>query len=157
MRSLFPLANPLTTKMSAAVTMTLRTNTLKSKKNPKTKIMKTSSKTHDGPEAKPKHITGHDLTDNNASEKASSYFLKEHHSNEISSKQIFSLKKKLTLLITIAIALAAFLMTACEPEPEPCSNCLTVPPGPAPNTTPPTDPDFNSFHSSNRMEHPVPQ
>ena len=109
--------------------------------------MKTTSKTHDGPEAKPKHITGHDLTDNNASEKASSYFLKEHHSNEISSNQIFSLKKKLTLLITIAIALASFLMTACEPEPEPCSNCLTVPPGSCSKSHSSYRSDFNSFHS----------
>ena len=34
--------------------------------------MKTSSNTLDGPEAKPQQITGHDLTDKNASEKASS-------------------------------------------------------------------------------------
>ena len=85
--------------------------------------MKTSSKTLDGPEAKPQQITGHDLTDNNASEKAGSHFPKEHHNSEISSNQIFNLKKKLTLLITLAIALAAFLMTACEDDPEFCSNC----------------------------------
>ena len=101
--------------------------------------MKTSSKTLDGPEEKSKHITGRDLTNNNASEKAGSYFLKVHHNSEISSNQIFSLKRKLTLLITIAIALAAFLMTACEPDPEPCINCVTVPSSPDPNTTPPTD------------------
>ncbi|HET6542069.1 MAG TPA: IPT/TIG domain-containing protein [Chryseolinea sp.] len=101
--------------------------------------MKTSSKTLDGPETKSKHITGRDLTNNNASEKAGSYFLKVHHNSEISSNQIFSLKRKLTLLITIAIALAAFLMTACEPDPEPCINCVTVPSSPDPNTTPPTD------------------
>jgi hypothetical protein len=101
--------------------------------------MKTSSKTLDGPEAKPQHITGHDLTDNNASEKASSYFLKEHHKSEMSSNQIFTFKKKLALLITLAIALAAFLMTACGPDPEPCINCVTPPPIPAPDPTPPTD------------------
>ncbi len=111
--------------------------------------MKTTSKTHDGPEAKHKHITGRDITDNKTSEKTSSYFLKEHHNNEISSKQIFSLKKKLTVLITIAIALAAFLMTACEPDPEPCSNCVTLPPAPAPNTTPRTDQiSIRSIHPS---------
>ena len=101
--------------------------------------MKTSSKTHDGPEPNLHNITGHDLTGNNASEKASSYFLKEHHNSEISSNQIFNLKKKLTLLVSIAIALAAFLMTACEDDPQPCQNCVTLPPAPAPNTTPPTD------------------
>jgi len=111
--------------------------------------MKTSSKTLDGPEAKPKHITGRDLTDNNAPEKAGSYFLKEHHNSEISPNQTFNLKKKLTLLITIALALAAFLMTACEPDPEPCSNCVTVLPDPAPNPTPPTDPiAIRSIHPS---------
>ena len=102
--------------------------------------MKTSSKNLDGPEAKPQQITGHDLTNNNASEKASSHFPKEHDNKEISLNQVFNLKKKLTLLITLAIALAAFLMTACDDDGvEPCSNCATSPPAPAPNTTPPTD------------------
>ena len=102
--------------------------------------MKTSSNTHDGPEAKPQQIKGHELTENNVSEKASSHFPKEHANSEISLNQIVNLRKKLTLLITLAIALAAFLMTACEDDPELCSNCSTGYPAPAPNTTTPTDP-----------------
>ena len=101
--------------------------------------MKTSSGKLDPPEAKPQQITGHDLTGDNASEKASSYFLKEHQNSEISSNQIFNTKTKLSILITLAIALAAFLMTACEDDPEFCSNCSTPIPAPAPNTTQPTD------------------
>ena len=80
--------------------------------------MKTSSNTLDGPERGPKQITGHESTGNNASEKASSNFLREHNNREISSRQIFNLRKKLTPLITLAIILAAFLTTACEDEPE---------------------------------------
>ena len=104
--------------------------------------MKTSSKTLDGPEANPRQIKGHNLNGNNAPEK-------EHQTSEISSKQIFSLKKKLTLLITIAIALAAFLMTACEDDPQPCTNCVTRPPAPAPNPIPPTEQiSIRSIHPS---------
>ena len=111
--------------------------------------MKTSSKTLDGPESKSQQITEHDLTGNNASEKATSYFLKEHHNSEISSNQISNLKKKLTLLIALAIALAAFLMTACEDDPEPCRNCTAVRPAPAPDPIPPTDQiEIRSIHPS---------
>lgn len=107
--------------------------------------MKTSSNTFDVPESKTQKITGHDQNDNISSEKASSYFLKEHENNQISSNPIFNLKKKLTLLITIAVALAAFLMTACEDEPEFCSNCTY--PNPAPNPNPRTDQiEIRSIH-----------
>ena len=94
--------------------------------------MKTSSNTNDSPEAKHQQITGHDLTDNNASTKANGDFLKEHDDSEISSNQTFNIRKRLTLLITLAIALAAFLMSACDDEPE---YYKSVPP-----TLPPTSP-----------------
>jgi hypothetical protein len=80
--------------------------------------MKTSSGTFDSPDAKPQQISEHTLSENSASEKVSSYFFKEHDNSEISSNQIFNLKKNLVLLMTLAITLAAFLMTACEDEPE---------------------------------------
>ena len=102
--------------------------------------MKTSSNTLDAPEAKPQQITARELTDNNASDNASGYFLKEHDNSEISSGQIFIVKKKLTLLVTLVIALAAFLMTACDDDPDFCSNCSSPypasPPAPAPDSTP---------------------
>lgn len=62
--------------------------------------MKTFSITPDGPKTEPQQITGQEFTNSNASAKASSY-----------------LKRKLTLLATLAITLAASLMTACEEEP----------------------------------------
>ena len=111
--------------------------------------MKTSSNTLDAPETKRQQIKGHELTDNNASDKASSYFLKEHDNSEISSSQVFNVKKKLTLLITIVIALAAFLMTACEDDPEFCTNCYTPIPASPRNPTPPTDQiEIRSIHPS---------
>ena len=61
--------------------------------------MKTFSKTLDGTGTEPQQITEHEVT--TASKKASSY-----------------LKRKLTLLATLAVILASFLMTACEDEPE---------------------------------------
>jgi hypothetical protein len=119
--------------------MKSRTNTVQKKTNPKKKIMKTSLNKADPREAKTQQITGHNLTENNASERATSYFLNQHQDSEISSNQISNLKTKLSLLITLAIALAAFLMTACEDDPEFCSNCSTSIPAPAPNTTTSTD------------------
>ena len=59
--------------------------------------MKTLLKKLDGPETEPQQITGHEFSDVNASKKASSH-----------------LKRKLTLLVTLAITFAAFLMTACD-------------------------------------------
>ena len=63
--------------------------------------MKTSSKTLDRPEEEPLQISGPQLTNIGALEKASSYP-----------------KRKLTFLMTFAITLAAFLMTACDDEPD---------------------------------------
>ena len=88
----------------------------------KNQIMKTLLKKLDGPEAEPQQFTEHEFTDNNASKKASS-----------------NLKWKLTLLITLAVTLGAFLMSACNDEPEFCSNCSSPypasPPAPAPDAT----------------------
>jgi hypothetical protein len=85
--------------------------------------MKTFLKKLDGPEAEPQQFTEHEFIDNNASKKVNS-----------------NLKWKLTLLITLAVTLCAFLMTACNDEPEFCSNCSspypTSPPAPAPDATP---------------------
>ena len=61
--------------------------------------MKTFSKTLDGTGTEPQQITDHEIT--TASKKASGY-----------------LKRKLTFLGTLVVILAAFLMTACEDEPE---------------------------------------
>ena len=73
----------------------------------------------------------------------------EHDNSEISSSQIFNFKKKLTLLITLVIALAAFLMTACEDDPEFCSNCSTPIPAPLRNPTSPTGQlEIRSIHPS---------
>ena len=73
--------------------------------------MKTFLTTIDGPETVPQQIKGHEPNDNNASEKGNSY-----------------LKGKLTFLVTLAITLAAFLMTACEDEPEYSYSTPTLPP-----------------------------
>jgi hypothetical protein len=73
--------------------------------------MKTFLKNVDGPETEPQQIMGHELHDNNASEKGSSH-----------------LKSKLTFLVTLAITFAAFLMTACEDEPEYSNYTPTLPP-----------------------------
>jgi hypothetical protein len=91
---------------------------LQYKNNP---IMKTFLKKLDGPEAEPQQFTDHEFTDNKAAEKASG-----------------NLKWKLTLLITLAVTLGAFLMTACNDEPEFCSNCSSPYPAspPAPNQGP---------------------
>jgi hypothetical protein len=62
--------------------------------------MKTFSNTLDGPDAKPRQITGQEFTNSIPSTKASSYQT-----------------RKLTLLVTLAITFAAFLMSACEDEP----------------------------------------
>lgn len=80
--------------------------------------MKTSSNTLDCLNANPQQSTEHDLTDKNSSEKAGSDFVEEDHDSKISLNQIFNLKKNLTFLITLAITLTAFLMSACEDEPE---------------------------------------
>jgi hypothetical protein len=100
--------------------------------------MKTPSNTLDGAEATPRLIRGHDLTDKNILE-PSSYFLREHDNNEISSNQIFNIKKKLAFLITLAIALAVILMTACDDDPQFCSNCSTGIPARKNSPAPPTD------------------
>jgi len=140
MRALFPLAGSLTTKMSPGcncdvakpkIKRTAISNSSK-KREPeihpffekqKNQIMKTFLKKLNGPEAEPQQFTEHEFTDNNAS-------------NEPSS----NLKWKLTLLITLAATLGAFLMTACDDDPEFCSNCSSPspasPPAPAPDSTP---------------------
>ena len=100
--------------------------------------MKTSSNTLEGPEANPQQIRDMTLPTKTPRKKLVATS-KEHHNSEISLNQILNLKKKLTLLITLAIALAAFLMTACEDDPELCNNCSTGYPAPAPAPTPPTD------------------
>ena len=76
--------------------------------------METLLKKLDGPETEPQQITGHEFSDVNASKKASSH-----------------LKRKLTLLVTLAITFAAFLMTACDDGGvKPCTNCPPPPPPP---------------------------
>lgn len=62
--------------------------------------MKTLSKKLHGPEAETRQITMNGFTNVTAPKKTSSY-----------------LKRKLTLVATLAITLAAALMTACEDEP----------------------------------------
>ena len=70
----------------------------------------------DRPETEPQQITGHEFSDVNATKKASSH-----------------LKRKLTLLVTLAITFAAFLMTACDDGGvKPCTNCPPPPPPPPP-------------------------
>ena len=73
--------------------------------------MKTFLKNIDGPETELQQIQWHELHDNNASEKGSSH-----------------LKSKLTFLVTLAITFGAFLMTACEDEPEYSNYTPTLPP-----------------------------
>ena len=63
--------------------------------------MKTLSETLDRPGTVPQQITGQEFTNIDASKKAVSY-----------------LKTKLSLLLTLAITLGAFLMTACDDDPE---------------------------------------
>ena len=98
--------------------------------------MKTFSKRIDIPETESQQITGYEFPDNSPEEKVSSYFSKEHQTSEISPNQIVNFKKKLTLLITLAIALAAFLMSACEEDPKPCSTCSVSYPAPDPKPSP---------------------
>ncbi len=63
--------------------------------------MKTLSRKLDCPETEPQQILGQDFKNIGASEKAVGY-----------------LKTKLTFLLTLAITLGAFLMTACDDDPE---------------------------------------
>jgi hypothetical protein len=63
--------------------------------------MKTFSKKLDCPERDPQQITGQEFMNVDTSEKACSY-----------------LKRKLTFLMALAITLGAFLMTACDDEPD---------------------------------------
>ena len=63
--------------------------------------MKTLARKLDRPETGPQQILGQEFMNIGASEKAVSY-----------------LKTKLTFLLTLAITLGAFLMTACDDDPE---------------------------------------